>query len=62
MKEFNLISGIYNYCDRWCKRCAFTERWAVFQEEKAEGVMNARCRVMNAEGIFQGFTFAELVG
>ncbi|MFC1584046.1 hypothetical protein ACFL5V_00715 [Fibrobacterota bacterium] len=22
----NLISGIYNYCDRWCERCAFTVR------------------------------------
>jgi hypothetical protein len=20
------ISGIYNYCDRWCERCAFTQR------------------------------------
>jgi hypothetical protein len=20
------ISGIYNYCDRWCERCAFTDR------------------------------------
>ena len=22
----DLISGIYNYCDRWCERCAFTSR------------------------------------
>ena len=22
----NLIPGIYNYCDRWCERCAFTSR------------------------------------
>ena len=22
----NFISGIYNYCDRWCERCAFTTR------------------------------------
>ena len=20
------ISGIYNYCDRWCERCRFTSR------------------------------------
>jgi hypothetical protein len=25
MKE-NFISGIYNYCDRWCERCTFTSR------------------------------------
>ena len=22
----DFISGIYNYCDRWCERCAFTRR------------------------------------
>jgi hypothetical protein len=22
----NFIPGIYNYCDRWCERCPFTER------------------------------------
>lgn len=25
-KNKNFISGIYNYCDRWCERCAFTLR------------------------------------
>ena len=25
-KNKNFISGIYNYCDRWCERCAFTAR------------------------------------
>ncbi|MGD2185149.1 MAG: hypothetical protein PVI71_03435 [Desulfobacterales bacterium] len=25
-KNKNFISGIYNYCDRWCERCAFTSR------------------------------------
>ncbi len=25
MKE-KFISGIYNYCDRWCERCTFTSR------------------------------------
>ena len=28
-----LISGIHNYCDRWCERCAFTTRCAVGIEE-----------------------------
>jgi hypothetical protein len=22
----NHITGIYNYCDRWCERCSFTAR------------------------------------
>jgi len=25
-KDPNFISGIYNYCDRWCERCTFTSR------------------------------------
>jgi len=38
----DFISGIYNYCDRWCERCAFTHRCRVyatqkqFEEEAAE--------------------------
>ena len=31
----NFISGIHNYCDRWCERCEFTHRCSVFVEELA---------------------------
>lgn len=27
----NNIPGIHNYCDRWCERCTFTSRCAVFE-------------------------------
>jgi hypothetical protein len=27
------IVGIYNYCDRWCERCNFTSRCAVYENE-----------------------------
>lgn len=27
----NNISGIFNYCDRWCERCTFTARCANFE-------------------------------
>ncbi|MEX1241608.1 MAG: hypothetical protein WEB30_17935 [Cyclobacteriaceae bacterium] len=27
------IAGIYNYCDRWCERCKFTSRCAVYEDE-----------------------------
>jgi len=33
------ISGIYNYCDRWCERCEFTSRclnYAMGEEEDRE--------------------------
>jgi len=32
------IAGIYNYCDRWCERCAFTARCMNFAMEQEEGV------------------------
>lgn len=27
------IQGVYNYCDRWCERCHFTSRCAVYASE-----------------------------
>ena len=32
----NFISGIHNYCDRWCERCHFTGRCAVYAIEEAD--------------------------
>ena len=32
----NFISGIHNYCDRWCERCQFTSKCAVYAIEKAD--------------------------
>lgn len=34
----DFISGIYNYCDRWCERCPFTSRCLVYATEKAADV------------------------
>jgi hypothetical protein len=36
-RDPKFIPGIYNYCDAWCKRCAFTSRcmnYAIAQEEE----------------------------
>jgi hypothetical protein len=33
MSEEKYISGIHNYCDRWCERCAFAARCRVFATE-----------------------------
>ncbi len=30
----NFIPGIYNYCDRWCERCPFTDRCMNYAREK----------------------------
>src|SRR6185436_16298933 len=32
----NLISGIYNYCDRWCERCPLTSRCFLYATEQAD--------------------------
>lgn len=32
----DLISEIYNYCDRWCERCPFTTRCLLYATEKAD--------------------------
>jgi len=29
----NNIVGIFNYCDRWCERCPFTDRCLVYQTD-----------------------------
>jgi len=36
LQDPKFISGIYNYCDRWCERCAFSNRCLVYAEEKAD--------------------------
>lgn len=32
----NFISGVYNYCDRWCERCAFRSRCFVYATEAVD--------------------------
>lgn len=31
-KESKFITGVYNYCDRWCERCYFTNRCRVYED------------------------------
>jgi len=32
----DLISGVYNYCDRWCERCPLTSRCLVYATEQED--------------------------
>ena len=32
--EGDFIPGIYNYCDRWCERCLYTDKCRTFASEK----------------------------
>ena len=38
VRNGDFITGIYNYCDRWCERCPFTARCLVYASEKADDV------------------------
>ncbi|HXI23330.1 MAG TPA: hypothetical protein VNG71_05595 [Pyrinomonadaceae bacterium] len=35
-KNPDFISGIYNYCDRWCERCPLTARCFLYATEEAD--------------------------
>jgi len=40
-KDPKYISGIYNYCDRWCERCIFTSRclnYAMSEEDEDDSI------------------------
>src|SRR2546421_8625439 len=41
------ISGIYNYCDRWCERCPFTSRCLNFAMQQAEGLTQEQHDIHN---------------
>ena len=36
MEDDKFIPGIYNYCDRWCERCDFTDRCRLFFDEQKQ--------------------------
>src|SRR5712692_8983535 len=38
------ISGIYNYCDRWCERCPLSDRCLTYAMEKADDVGDPAAR------------------
>src|SRR5688500_13894025 len=34
-REERFISGVCNYCDRWCEKCRFNDRCRVYDSELA---------------------------
>lgn len=49
----NFISGIHNYCDRWCERCHFTARCAVSAAEEADPDNDPSSRDINNAAFWQ---------
>lgn len=52
----NFISGIHNYCDRWCERCHFTARCAVYAAEEADLDNDPSSRDINNAAFWQKLT------
>jgi len=48
-----LISGIYNYCDRWCERCPLTSRCLVFATEQVDHNGSAQTHDVTNEAFWQ---------
>ena len=42
MSELNFmhenISGIYDYCDRWCEKCSYTNKCLLFKREAERNI------------------------
>ena len=47
------ISGIYNYCDRWCERCPLTSRCLVYAQEKEDDDDSPETRDINNEAFWR---------
>ena len=41
VKDEKYIPGIYNYCDRWCERCCYTDKCLSFELSKSQLESNA---------------------
>jgi len=59
--DANLITGIHNYCDRWCERCSFTARCAVYAAEQADPSLDPAGHDINNVAFWQKISaiFAE---
>jgi len=44
----DLVSGIYNYCDRWCERCPLTSRCLVYATEQDDVASATSCDAENS--------------
>ncbi|MCM3874050.1 MAG: hypothetical protein ND895_25460 [Pyrinomonadaceae bacterium] len=49
----NFISGIYNYCDRWCERCPFSSRCMVYATEKEDDDGDPEARDISNEAFWR---------
>lgn len=53
MANLNMISGIHNWCDRWCERCPFVSRCAV---GTADAALPSEAKDMNNEAFWKALS------
>lgn len=49
------VSGIYNYCDRWCERCTMTSRCSLYAMEKQDQTVDSNNLNKTFEKVEQHF-------
>lgn len=54
--DSNLISGIYNYCDRWCERCPLTSRCLVYATEQDDNEESGESQELRNQQFWQKLT------
>jgi len=52
-KNPNFISGIYNYCDRWCERCPMASRCLLYAQEQDDADDSPETRDINNEAFWK---------
>lgn len=53
VRDPSLVSGIYNYCDRWCERCAQTSRCLLFKMEQSRVQRRGAARTRRSRDLHQ---------
>ena len=51
----DLISGIYNYCDRWCERCPLTSRCLLYASEEEDEDLDGESRDLDNASFWRTF-------
>src|SRR6185436_10815933 len=49
----DLISGIYNYCDRWCERCPLSSRCLLYATEQEDDDNSPETRDIQNEAFWK---------
>jgi hypothetical protein len=56
----NQIEGIYNYCNRWCEKCPFQDRCAIFESSFTDDTFENKQNFINKISITFKDTIEEL--